>query len=330
MSTLSQKSQRWRRLGSLKFLASELAVSVKQAARYWDKGWVPNCIRTPGGARRVRYNDQTVEQVRRTVESAKQTNRAIRYWIGNEITYCGTAIDVRGCKSMDDLFERARAAGLSKTHASNFAYRPRLQKTTSPDKLAWDSLWARESVTAQEAADSTRLFDLLPLAALLAATRQEEFQKIAEATWLRIEPYLEGESQDKVQLLRHLLNQPNRECFVREWNKATELDNRIMNRTDEELRKAMQWASEDPNRVRLHLAALQLHRSQQRPTGSTLARAFGLSRTALYRLFGKTAIQATLRGIRHDPLAAEATSNAQWAEGKTTAQGTRTALRRDR
>src|SRR6266446_10396966 len=103
MSALSPKSERWRRLGLLSYLAGELSVTVKQVSRYWDRGWIPNSYRTLGGARRVRYNDDTVEQVRRTVKAAKQTNIQIRYRIP-EICYKGTTVPVKGCNSMDDLY----------------------------------------------------------------------------------------------------------------------------------------------------------------------------------------------------------------------------------
>jgi hypothetical protein len=328
MSTLSDKLQRWRRLGLLKYLAVELGVTHKQVTRYWDRDWIPNSYRTPGGTRRVRYTEDTVEQLRRTVDAAKQTNREIRYRI-NEIMYCGTEIDVKGCNSMADLFKRAKAAGLTERDARIVAYRPRLETTVSPDDLAWDSLRAKECTSEQEAAESTRLLDLLPLPTLMAAASAPDFRKEAKTAWSRIQPDLKGEAPDRVELLRHVLSQPNRRSFFEECNKAMELDNRIMNRTDEELRRATKWASDDPNQVRLNLAALRIRRSQQRPSASALAKSLGLSRPALYRVFGKETIQDVLKAIRHDPVAAEAKRNDKWAEGKTNERGTRTALRHD-
>lgn len=326
MSTLPDKLLQWRRLGLLRYLAVELDVSTKQITRYWDRGWIPNRRRTPGGARRVRYDEDTVERVRRTVRAAKQTNCEIRYRL-SQIEYCGTKIDLRGCNSMDDVFERAKAAGLTIRDAANVAYRPRLEETLSPDRLAWDSLWAKECTSEQEATESTRLFSLLPLAALIAATDARDFRRQAGRAWVRIQPHLKREPPARAELVRHLLNQPDRQSFVEEWNKATELQHRIMNRTDEDLRRATKWASDNPNRARLHLAALQIYRLQQRPSALALARALDLSRPALYRVFGKTTIQATLSAIKHDLLAAEAKRNDKWAEGQTSLQGKRTTLR---
>src|SRR5438270_13489919 len=127
MSTLSDKYERWRRLGLLKYLATKLGRSVKQVTRYWDRNLIPGGYRTLGGGRRVRYTDDTVEQVRQAVKMANETNIEIRYRLGriSKIHYRGTTVPVEGCNSMDDLYRRARKAGLSKQDARHWAYRPR-------------------------------------------------------------------------------------------------------------------------------------------------------------------------------------------------------------
>jgi len=146
---------------------------------------------------------------------------------------------------------------------------------------------------------------------------------------LNIQPDLQREAASQtIAAIRHLLSQPDRRSFVAEWSKATEVDNRIMNRTDHELRKARAWATSEPHQARLHLAALLVRRSQQSPSASALAQALQISRPALYRTFGRDAIQTVLKSIRHDPLAAETTRNEWWAEGKTNECGTRTKLTR--
>ena len=148
--------------------------------------------------------------------------------------------------------------------------------------------------------------------------------------WLNIQPDLQREAPSQtIAAIHDLLNQPDLRSFVTEWNKAVEVDNRIMNRGDKELRRAKAWATADPYQARLHLAALMVRRSQQSPSASALAKALKISRPALYRAFGRDAIQAVLRSIRPDPLAAETTRNEWWAEGKTSERGTRTTLKRD-
>jgi hypothetical protein len=329
MSALLEKSQRWRRLGLLKYLAVELGVTVKQVTRYWDRGWIPGSYRTPGGARRIRYDDQTVQQVRQMIQAVKETNRNIRYRLA-EISYGGVKVMAKGCNSMYDLYKRAQKAGLGKRDAANLAYRLRLQPSASSDQLAWDSLWAKEGTSEEEARQSLRYFDWIPLSTLIAAKDAPDFRRIAHKVWLNIQPDLQREAPSQtIAAIHNLLNQPDRRSFVTEWNKAVEVDNRIMNRSDNELRRAKAWATSDPYQARLHLAALMVRRSQQSPSASALAKALKISRPALYRAFGRDAIQAVLRSIRHDPLAAETTRNEWWAEGKTSKRGTRTTLKRD-
>jgi hypothetical protein len=329
MSALLEKSHRWRRLGLLKYLAVELGITVKQVTRYWDQGWIPGRYRTRGGARRIRYDDDTVQQVRRMVQAVKETNREIRYRL-EEINYGEVKIVVKGCNSMDDLFKRAQKAGLGKREATNLAYRLRLQPSISLEQLAWNLLWAKEGTSEEEARHSLRYFDRIPLSTLIAAKGAPDFQRIAERVWLNIQPDLQREEapSQTIAAIRHLLSQPDRQSFVAEWNKATEVDNRIMNRTDDELRKARGWATSEPHQARLHLAALLVRRSQQSRSASALAKTLQISRPALYRTFGRDAIQTVLKSIRHDPLAAETTRNEWWAEGKTNERGTRTTLTR--
>jgi hypothetical protein len=328
MSALLEKSQRWRRLGLLKYLAVELGITVKQVTRYWDQAWIAGRYRTPGGARRIRYDDNTVRQVRQMVQAVKETNREIRYRL-EEINYGEIKIVVKGCNSMHDLFKRARKAGLEKREAANLAYWLRLQPRVSSEQLAWDSLWAKEGTSEEEASQSLRYFDWIPLSTLIAAKDAADFQRIAKRVWLNIQPDLQREAPiQTIAAIRRLLTQPDRQSFIAEWNKATEVDNRIMNRTDNELRKARAWATSEPHQATLHLAALLVRRSQQSPSASALSKALRISRPALYRTFGRDAIQRVLKSIRHDPLAAETTRNELWAEGKTNERGTRTTLTR--
>jgi hypothetical protein len=332
MSTLSDKVQRWRRLGSLRYLAHELDVSVKQVTRYWDNGWIQGRHRTPKGNRRIRYDETTVAQVRQTVRAAKETNIHIRYHPG-EVHYpvatIGKMIRIRfeGCNSMHDLYKRARKAGLSKAAAKDLAFRPRVRSNATAEQVAWDCLWASEGTTQEEAAASIQLLDLLPAEMLMTLKNQTDFRAKADAAWLNIQAHLKGESDEKVALLRHLLSQPDLRSFVAACNEATELDDRIKNRNDEEHRATNKWAATKPDDAKLHLAALHIKHEQTPPTALALAKLLGISRPGLYRRFGRKAIQDALKAVRHDPRAANARANDKWAEGKKTNQGTRTALR---
>jgi hypothetical protein len=327
MSALLEKSRRWRRLGLLKYLAVELGVTVKQVTRYWDQGWIPGGYRTPGGARRICYDDHTVQQVRQIVQAIKETNREIRYRL-EEINYGEVKILVKGCNSMDDLFKRAQVR-LGKRKAANLAYSLRLQPRVSSEQVAWDSLRAKECTSEEEARQSLRYFDWIPLSKLVAAKDAPDFQRIAERVWMNIQSDLQREAPSQtIAAMRHLLSRPDRQSFIAEWNKVTEVDNRIMNRTDNELRNARAWATSEPHQARLHLAALLVRRSQQSPSASALAKVLQISRPALYRTFGRDTIQTVLKSIRHDPLAAETTRNELWAEGKTNERGRRTTLTR--
>jgi hypothetical protein len=307
--------------------------------RYWDNGWIQGRYRTPKGNRRIRYGETTVAQVGQTVRAAKEANIQIRYHPG-EVHYPvaerdesdGTigkmkTIRFEGCNSMHDLYKRARKAGLSKAAAKDLAFRQRVRSNATTEQVAWDCLWALEGTTQEEAAASIQRIDLLPVATLITAMNATDFRAKAEAAWLSMQSHLKGESNEKVALLRHLLSQPDLRSFAAAWNKATELDKRIMNRNDEELRAANEWAATKPDDARLHLAALRIKHEQTPPSALALAKMLGISRPALYRRFGARAIQDALKAIRHDPVAASARANDKWAEGKKTNQGTRTTLR---
>ena len=193
--------------------------------------------------------------------------------------------------------------------------------------MAWDSLWALEGTTQEEAAASVGRLELLPLATLITAKGATDFRAKAEAAQLNMQAHLEGESIETTALLHHLLSQPDLRSFLAAWNKATELDNRIMNRNDEELRAANEWTAAKPDHARLHLAALRIKHEQTGLSALALAKMLGVSRPALYRAFGKRAIQDVLKTIRQDPAAADARRNDKWSQGKKNKQGTRTALR---
>jgi DNA-binding transcriptional MerR regulator len=339
MSTLSAKSQRWRRLGLLKYLAVELGVSVKQVTRYWDRRWILNRYRTPGGGRRVRYNDDTVEQVRRNVRAAKDTNIHIRYRL-RPITYCGTVISVEGCNSMDDLYRRARKAGLSKRDASLLAYRQRLHQSMSSEDVAWDALLALKGTSEREIDAHIRQFDCIPIAMLIesenagkskliGADNAEEFRRRAEAAGQQIQSSFDGMEEAKTtSIIRDLLSQKDLRSFVRRLSEVTELENRIMDTDGPTFYKAHETAVRNPGQLRLPMAASRLkHQQCRRPSALALARVLNLSRPALYRAFGAKAIQDALKAVRYDPVAAAAKRNDKWAEGKKNKQGTRTTLR---
>jgi hypothetical protein len=314
-------------------------VSVKQVTRYWDNGWIQGRYRTPKGNRRIRYDETTVAQVRQTVRAAKETNIHIRYHPG-EVHYpvakrdesggtIAKSIRIRfeGCNSMHDLYKRARKAGLSKAAAKDLAFRPRVRSNPTAEQVAWDCLWASEGTTQEEAAASIQRLDLLPVPTLLTAKNPTDFRAKADASWLNMQAHLKGESEENVARLRHLLSQPNLRSLVAAYNEATELDDRIMNKNDEELRAANAWAATKPDDAKLRLAALRIKHEQTQPTALALAKVLGISRPALYRRFGGKAIQDVLKAVRHDPRTANARANDKWAEGKRTNHGTRTALR---
>jgi len=163
--------------------------------------------------------------------------------------------------------------------------------------VAWDCLWALEGTTQEEAAASIQRLDLLPVATLMTAKNPTDFRAKADAAWLNMQAHLKGESEEKVALLRHLLSQPDLGSFVAAYNEATELDDRIMNRNDEELRAANEWAAKKPDDAKLHLAALRIKHEQTPPTALALAKALGISRPALYRRFDRKAIQEVLKAV---------------------------------
>jgi hypothetical protein len=234
---------------------------------------------------------------------------------------------VKGCNSMHDLYKRARRSGLSKAVAKDLAFRQRVRSNPTTEQVAWDCLWALEGTTQEEAAASVRRLELLPLGTLMTAKGATDFRAKAEAAQLNMQAHLKRGSDETAALLYHLLSQPDLRSFVAAWNKATELDNRIMNRNDQELRAANEWADTKPDHARLHLAALRIKHEQTALSAFTLAKMLGISRPALYRAFGARAIQDVLKAVRHDPAAADARRNDKWAQGKKNKQGTRTALR---
>jgi len=335
MSTLSEKSQRWRRLGLLKYLASELGRTVKQVTRYWDSGLIPmpNRYRTPGGARRVRYTDDTVEHVRRAVKMAKETNIEIRYRIGSvsEMTYKGTTVPVQGCNSMDDLYRRARQAGLSKKDADNFAYRSRIgDPEPSPDQIASQTFWVLKCTSEEEVADSMRdlseKLSCIPLESLIEETDPAEFRARASDVWRNICSRQTSGLPDlkTMALLRDLLSQQDRHSFVRKYFEITELENRIMEIDDATFDKTHERAAQAPDQLQLEVAALKLRQQGRSPSGSAMAEMLKVSRGTLYRRFGGKAIQDALSIIRDDAHAARECRNDKWARGKNLKSKSRT------
>ena len=99
--------------------------------------------------------------------------------------------------------------------------------------------------------------------------------------------------------LQPLFHQPDRESFLAAYNKAAELDTRIMD--DAEIFLPVQAkAEEKPGVMLLQIAVLSLKHSQKAPTAAALAQALGISRPALYRTYGKNVIQQTLDSVRND------------------------------
>jgi len=300
-------------LGLLKYLASELGVSVKQVTRYWDRNLIPNRYRTPGGARRIRYKHGTVEQVRRMVDAAKETNIQIRYRLA-EIRYKGLTVSVKGCNSMDDLYRRARKVGLSKREAADLAYRPRLKKPSpSSDEVAWQVMWALQGTSHEEVVKSMRELDCIPLLLLMAAKSDEDFQLRAKRALENIESSLTNPEQQKAKIIaKELLSERDLRTFVQRWNEATELE-----QTEARVfYQAKEQAVNDRDRLNLQVAVLRLKHQQSAPSSLALANSLNMSRPGLYRTFGVRAIQNALMAIRNDARSVLQSRNDKWARGQ--------------
>ena len=312
--SVSTKTQRlWRDSGSLRYLAQQLDVTTKQVARYCDNEWIQGSYRTPKGHRRIHYTDDTVQQVSAIVTSVKATNKAIRYHI-DTIDYCGTVIRVKGCTKMRDVYRQARKAGLNHRDANNAAYERRGPKP-APLKieLAWDYLLARQGTSRIEVAERMNILSIVPARYLCEAQDATEFRARSRDAWQKLlsangfpgdsprsSPEVEEKKRKIMEILHHLLHQPDRESFLSAYNKAAELDTRIMDDAEIFLRIQTE-AEEQGGAMLLQIEVLSLKHSEKAPTAAALAQALGISRSALYRTYGKNVIQQTLDSLRIDP-----------------------------
>ena len=239
MSDSEKTLEKWQAQGSLRCLAHHLRVTHKQVTRYWDNGWIEGRYRTAKGHRRIRYTDQTVEHAAFVRQREKEGNIRVRYSKG-EIDYLGTVIPLDGCNTMDDLFRRARRAGLNEQHARNVAYPLTLTDPPSHEDFAWDALLAARGILQEDWAMSVRRFTELPIGYLCDAANAEQFRARAKKVLQGIEEnhksseewrVLHGkprnpEREKTVKTLRALLSQHDTASFISEWSKATELHHR--------------------------------------------------------------------------------------------------------
>lgn len=237
--------------------------------------------------------------------------------------YKGTTVPVKGCNSMNDLYRRARRAGLSKKDAGDFAYRPRIgDPEPTQDQIASQTLWVLKGTSEEEVADSMRDFSeklsCIPFVTLMGEKDPAEFRARAREVWGNICSHQNDAAADlkTMALIRDLLNQQDRHLFAKRFSEVTELENRIMEIDDATFDKTRGKAAEEPNQLRLEVAALKLRHHERSPSASALAQMLNLSRGALYRRFGKKAIQEALSLIRDDAHAARERRNDKWSRGK--------------
>lgn len=307
--------QRWREQGSLRYLAHCLGVTGKQIARYWDQGWIPRGYTTARGHRRIRYEADTVEQVRARVHAAKTTNIAIRHHL-DTITWRGQRISLEGCHCMDDLYRRARRAGLPEKEARALAYRPRSRPEPAAGGAATDLfhdvLLRLKGVSQAELNESARFYAGLPLDALLEECPPREFRARAREAWRgiveemkaaarwerlhRAPPELAAHREKRKAALRALLAQRDRDAFVAAWLKITEPHHRIFEEDDAYFLRVKESVESDPHTMRLRVALLALGQAGETPSAAALARVLGISRRALYRAYGTEGIREVLRG----------------------------------
>ena len=81
-------------------------------------------------------------------------------------------------------------------------------------------------------------------------------------------------------------------------------------------KRAKEQAEKDPGALRLPTAVSTLKRKQQNPSARALAEELGMSRPALYRVFGSKAIQEALNSLRNDPQAIQESRNDKTAKGQ--------------
>jgi hypothetical protein len=169
--------ERWRQRGSLQFLAFSLGKTAKQVARYWDQGWIPGSYATARGHRRIRYEADSVDRVRRILRSRKQKNILIRYY-WKQVDYFGMIIPLDGCNTVDHVFQRLCQAGLSEEEARYVAYSPEPEdETPSFDDAIWDITCAAERILEPELGRELQAIPGLFTAALTADDSVSQFER---------------------------------------------------------------------------------------------------------------------------------------------------------
>jgi hypothetical protein len=241
------------------------------------------------------------------VTNAKETGANIRYRL-SQVNFKGTSFEAKACNSLSDLYRLARRAGLQKKDARLVAYRPRLNDPEpSAGDLAWQLLLALQNTFQEEILKPAAALDFVPAASLMNAVTPEAFQGLAARALRDAHSFSALEDGGGTQAVRELLNQRDRYAFARCWNKITELESRILYTQTAVYEAIHKQAAVDPNGVRLLVAVFAVKRDGQKPSARALSGALGLSRPALYRRFGKKAIQDALRLIRNDALSIHGT-----------------------
>jgi len=184
MSDFQKPPVKWRAKGSLRFLAHELGVTQKQAARYWDMGWVPGRYRTSKRHRRIRYTDETVAHTRKVVDYAKATNRYVRYHL-KHIDYSGIPIPAEDCTSMGALYQRAMECGLDEEQAAHLAYSPHPEEPLSSEDLWFELLHTYTKVLLQDAYAKQLPLASETIQALIETPDDLAFRRVAREAWAR-------------------------------------------------------------------------------------------------------------------------------------------------
>lgn len=315
MSELSRNVFGLRNRNSLQHLARKLDLSAKQIARYCDKGWIPQSLKTPAGHRRIRYDCDTVYETKMLISAAKETERYIREH-QNTVTYFGRrVVPWIGCRSMKDLEKRALAAGLSPRRAQAFAYTARTEAIKSqPDIL--DLALAACDTSKEDLIALDREYDSIPIYLLLGPQSKEDFRRRARKAWhcvlnesdqaenwrkLPRRIRVDGRSES-LSRIRLLLLQPDLETFAAAFAKATEVATRMFSLPQSFFLNAKKAIQMWPQETRLEMAAAYIRQRQISPSAAALAEVLGISRSALYRMYGCEVIQSTLRSSRREAL----------------------------
>lgn len=305
MSDSAEALQKWRDQGSLRYLASVLHVSnkrgrrcvtTKQIGRYCDAGWIPGSYRTPKGHRRIRYTDETAEQVACLLKSRRE-ERPIE--LLRDLIWAIKGTSQKEVTDWKRTFDDERIANL-------------VYECRAPTPQDVTPLLVPDCIYQERDGKDFRVMAQAVLDEILAEID-------AGAGWdgfPRSSPEGEALREKKRKYYRALLLQPDLESFKSAWDEATELTHRLMEfdapgddkdrEDDDENREgsgyalAMELVKTQPQATRLQIAALSLKHRDMPTTAAALARELGISRRALYRTYGKKAIQAALKMVRND------------------------------